>query len=457
MGEHDTFGEIVELPLQGWKQDALLGGLKKLRGAEKDYNSGKAFGGIYCDDKSIKTAINAAYCDFADSNGLYPGIFPALRKFELEVVRMTRGLLHGDAKVQGVMTTGGSETILLAIKAYKERGVKLGITEPEAVIPLTAHPAFAKGCNYFGVKFVGAAIDNVTGMVDLTDVRRKINRNTIFLVGSAPQFAHGVIDPITELGALASKHKIGLHVDACLGGFLLPFVQKLGYLKGIEWDFRVSGVTTMSADVHKYGYGPKGSSVCLFRDAELRKEMFFAWTEWCGGMYCSPSMTGSRSGGIIASTWATLMLLGEDGYLKLVSQGYESFLIVRDGINKIPGFKTLGNSNAACIAFQCTDGSPNKVYQVAAAMKEHFGWSLNYLQKPVACGLQVGTRSTFDPHEWLRNLQTSLEHVQKEPERYSGGLTQIYGMAANLGDRTVVGDLLKNYLDAMYETGPASK
>ncbi len=450
MGEHDEFGEQHELPASGWSEDKLLPALVKLRGAEKDYREGKAFGGIYCDDKKLKAAVNRAYCEFSDSNGLFPGVFPALKKFELEVVRMTARMLHGKpGAVQGVLSTGGSESILLCLKAYKERGLTLGIDEPEAVIPISAHPAFAKACSYFGIKFV-AARTLPDGRVDVEQVRSLINRNTVVLVCSAPSFSSGAIDPVAPMGQLALEHKIGLHVDLCLGGFLFPFWEKSGHLRKPEYDFRVPGVSSISADLHKYGFGPKGASVALFESAELREHMFFAWTEWSGGQYCSPSMTGSRAGGIIAAAWATMMLLGQDGYARISEDCWRAFVGFRDGIASIKGFRIVGDPDGCCIAFQCSEGPENKVYQVAAAMKKHFGWNFNYLQKPLAVGIQVGARHNIDPAEFCRDLEKSLAFVEADPVAYSGGLTQIYGMSANLADRAIVGDLLKKYLTEQY-------
>ena len=309
-----------------------------------------------------------------------------------------------------------------------------------------------KGCNYFGVKFVGANIDQKTGRVDLNDVRSKVNGNTVALVGNAPSFPHGVIDDIEGLSKIALKHNLGLHVDCCLGGFHLPFLEKLGHLrKEAKFDFRVAGVTTMSADIHKYGFGPKGSSCCLFRTAELRRHAFFAWTEWSGGMYASPSISGSRSGGIIAAAYTTLMVLGEEGYLKLVEEIWQTFSKVRDGIARIKGMELMGPPEACCIGFRCTDGPENKIYKVACCMKEKYGWNINYLQKPMCCGIQIGRRHDFDSDKFLTELQQAVDEVNADPEKYSGGLAQTYGTAAKLPDRDVVGDLLKVYLDETYK------
>lgn len=448
MGEFDEFGDLHALPEKGWKDSELLPRMLKLRGAEKDYQAGKAFGGIYYDDKQLKQAINQAYCHFADSNGLFPGIFPGLRKMELDIVRMARALMHGGKSVQGLLTTGGSESILLALKAYKEQGLKRGIDEPEALIPLSAHPAFAKACNYFGIKFVGCQV-GADGRVSLSDVRSKITRNTVLIVASSPNFASGTIDPVEDLAKLAVANKIGLHVDACLGGFLLPFLEQLGH-SSQKFDFRVKGVTSISTDIHKYGFGPKGSSVILFETDKLREDAFFSWTEWTGGMYCSPSMTGSRAGGIIAAAWATLMLLGRDGYLRIAEECWVSFDTLVKGIRNSRGFQLLGEPHACCVGFRCTEGPPTRIYQVAAALKKNYGWSVNYFQNPIACGVQIGSRRGFDSEQFCKDLQASLQLVEQHPEDYSGGLTQIYGMAANLGDRQVVGDLLKSYLTELY-------
>lgn len=188
-----------------------------------------------------------------------------------------------------------------------QRGRLNGISEPEAVVPISAHPAFAKACEFLSVKLV-LANTLPSGHVDVRQVRQLTTSNTVLIVGSAPQFAQGTIDDIASLATFAQSRDIGMHVDCCLGGFLLPWLVQLGHIDA-RFDFQLPGVTSISTDIHKYGFGAKGASVILFRNSEWRRLMFTAYTEWNGGMYCSPTMTGSRSGGVIASTYATLMLM----------------------------------------------------------------------------------------------------------------------------------------------------
>lgn len=235
-----------------------------MRGAESDFQTGRAFGGIYNDHAELNKMIVAAENIFHDSNGLFPTIFPGLRKMETEVIRMAANLLHGDANVVGSLTTGGTESILCAIKAYREKAEKeRGVTQPELIFPDTAHPAFAKGCDLFKVKMVIVPVRSSDRRVDPATIKAAITSNTIGIVASAPTYPHGVIDPIEEIGAIALASNLPFHVDACLGGFHLPFLQKLGLLNK-KFDFEVPGVTSMTADLHKYGMGPKGTAVLLY-------------------------------------------------------------------------------------------------------------------------------------------------------------------------------------------------
>ena len=255
-GKLDPFGRMEALPEEGLKAEKLLEGLREMRGEEKEYKTGKAFGGIYYDwkKKELKEAINSAYSIFSDSNGLYPRIFPALRKFEMECVRMAASLLNGDEETTGMMCSGGTESILMAIRSAKKIAEEKGVSKPELVAPCTAHPAFAKGCEYFGLKLVEVEVDN-EGQISMKEYEKLVNENTALLVASAPNFSQGAVEPIEEIGKLALKYSIPFHVDACLGGFLLPFLNEMG-LTNSKFDFSVEGVTSISTDIHKYGFAP---------------------------------------------------------------------------------------------------------------------------------------------------------------------------------------------------------
>ena len=315
------------LPEKGFSDGEIIAIMKSWREKETDYNAGKVFGGIYHKDQKKHELLNIVSTIYSDSNALYPTVFPGLRKFEAEVISMTVKMLSGDAKACGTMNSGGTESILMAMKAYRDRALELfGITKPEMIIPESAHAAFIKASHYFGIKLIRIPV-NKDGdcRVNLGQLKSAINRNTIVIVGSAPSFPHGVIDDIEEIGKLIkNKPHIGLHVDSCLGGFVLPFLKKIGDLTR-NFDFTVPEVTSISADIHKYGLGPKGSSVLLWRNEDYRKYQFFVYTDWCGGLYCSPSLQGSRAGSAIAASWATLMSYGEEGYTNVARRYNQTF------------------------------------------------------------------------------------------------------------------------------------
>jgi sphinganine-1-phosphate aldolase len=259
-------------------------------------------GGIYHGGSELLSLCTSVYGMFALSNPLHPEVFPFIRKMEAEVVRMTVNLFNGDENCCGTMTAGGTESILMAMKAYRDWGYSKVISMRDNIAASTAHAAFDKAAHYFQMKLVHIPVDQQTFRIDINAVKKAINKNTVVIVGSAPHFPQGIIDNIPALSEIAVKHRINLHVDSCLGGFLLPFIRRLGY-KTYDFDFSVAGVTSISADSHKYGYAPKGSSVVMYRNKELRHCQYFVAADWTGGIYASPSMPGSRPGGLIAATW----------------------------------------------------------------------------------------------------------------------------------------------------------
>jgi sphinganine-1-phosphate aldolase len=436
------------IPAKGLSSESVLQVLKSIRNVEKEYNGGAAFGGIYGDLEEQEEVLKQAYGIFFDSNGFYPRVFPTLRQMENEVVKMTINLLHGNDKCVGVMTNGGTESILLAVKAYKERAKDIhGITEPELLASIAVHPAVKKACDYFGVKFVEVPLASNL-QIDINALKAAINKNTILIVGSAPTFPHGVIDDIETLGQLGLKHNIPVHVDACVGAFLLPWLEKLGHLNR-KWDYRVPGVTSISADTHKYGFGPKGTSVICYSDAEYRKYQFFATTYWAGGFYVTPSVSGSRAGGLIASAWAGLVHMGEDGYLKGAQEMHRLFEELKDGINNIPGLRVIGPPEAANIAFVADHNESFDIMKVADAL-ETMGWKNSFrLRRPNGLLIQVGVRSKFDAQKYLDDLKKAVQLAKTHPEEIHG-LAKIYKDAA-LAPAPVVEGILAGYADALYQ------
>jgi len=345
----------------------------------------------------------------------------------------------------GSVTSGGSESILLAMKTHRDYfREKRGITAPEMVAPISAHAAFHKAAQYFNIKINVTPLDE-NFRADVAAMRAAITPNTIALVASAVNFPYGTIDPIDEIGALAEEHKINLHVDGCLGGYLLPWAEKLGAAVP-AFDFRVPGVSSMSCDTHKYGYAPKGTSVVLYRGQELRQHQYFTLADWPGGLYYSPTFSGSRPGGLSAACWASLVSVGEAGYLKATGSILDAVKKMHEGLLTIPGIKILGQPIGP-FAFGSDDVN---IYQVMDQLSAR-GWALTGLLNPAAIHVsptlrwaQPGVAERFVEH-----VRESEQYVRENPD-LEGGMAPIYGMAAAIPDRSFVHEMLRQVMDVYY-------
>jgi sphinganine-1-phosphate aldolase len=375
-------------------------------------------------------------------------MYPSATKFEGEIIAMTSDLLHGTSI--GVVTSGGSESLITALYSYREQArATRGVTRPNVVMPVTAHVALDKGSHWLDVEMRHAPL---TGdyVADVNAMAALIDDQTICLVGSAANYAHGLIDPIEEIGALAQSHGIGLHVDGCLGGWLLPWVERLGYDVPL-WDFRVPGVTTISADTHKYGYGLKGSSVLLYRDKDLRRRQYFAYPDWPGGLYVSPGFAGSRSGGILASTWAALLATGQSGYLAAADRIMRTATAIRDGIREIPELEVIGNP-LFLVAFKAAGDLD--IYLVNDALTAQ-GWRMNPLQLPPALHFCI-TRPNTQPgvaEAFLATLKGAVAYAteHKGEKARSGAM---YGFGGSPQSNALLKTLMAGFLDAMHEVAP---
>ncbi|MGC8837884.1 MAG: pyridoxal phosphate-dependent decarboxylase family protein [Anaerolineae bacterium] len=376
---------MVQLPSKGMSREEVLAALRAAREHDTRWHEGRAWCLVYHAGDDILDLLKEAYTLFFSENALNPMAFPSLRKFEAEVVAMTASLLGGDEETAGTMTSGGTESILMAVKTARDwaRAHRPEVDTPEMVLPTTAHPAFHKAAHYFGVRPVVVPVDRAF-RADVEAARRAITPRTVLLVGSAPTYPHGVVDPIADLAALAQEHGCLFHVDACVGGFMLPFVRKLGYPVP-DFDFRVPGVTSISVDLHKYAYAAKGASVVLYRTRALRRHQFSVYTDWPGGVYASPAMAGTRPGGSIAAAWAVLHYLGEEGYLALADTVMRATTRLREGIAAIPGLHILGEPAMSILAI----GSDRvDVYEVADELHLR-GWHLDRGQFPPSLHLTV--------------------------------------------------------------------
>ncbi|KAL2903858.1 Sphingosine-1-phosphate lyase [Bienertia sinuspersici] len=442
----------------GWRTELPAAGLgSRVIGIMKEEKKkdvawqGKCSGTIYIggtESEGHFSLINEACSMFAHTNPLHLDVFRSVVHYEAEVVAMTAALLGSKEKASGGeicgnMTSGGTESILMAMKSSRDyMRTKKGINQPEMIIPVSAHSAYDKAAQYFNIKLRRVPV-NKEFQADVKAIRRCINKNTILIVGSAPGYPHGIIDPIKELGQLAISFGICFHVDLCLGGFVLPFARKLGYPVP-PFDFTVQGVTSISIDVHKYGLAPKGTSVVLYRNHEIRKHQFVAVTEWSGGLYVSPTIAGSRPGGLIAGAWAAMMSLGEEGYLENTRQIMETSKKIQEGIKCIPELFVIGKPDMTIVAFA---SNIIDIFEVNDMMSSK-GWHLNALQRPNSLHICVTLQHVSVVDDFLKDLQDSVRTVKENPGPVSGGLAPIYGAAGRMPDRVMVQELLVNFMDS---------
>lgn len=394
----------MKIPSKGGTPEEILAKMKAAGANDARWRDGRVFSLVYYAGEEALALLKDAYMMYFSENGLNPSVFPSLRRFEAEVVAMTAHLLGGDAEVTGTMTAGGTESILMAVKTAKTfaQETRPEIKAPEMVVPLSAHPAFDKAAHYFGVKMIHTPLkDDLTADVEV--IKRALTPNTILMVGSAPAYPQGVMDPIAELSTLAREKNIWLHVDACVGGFMLPFVKKLGYPVP-PFDFSTPGVSSMSADIHKYGYAAKGASVVLYRTRALRKRQFFVYTEWPGGIYASPSVAGTRPGGAIAAAWAALNYFGEEGYLEITKETMETTRRLQEGINAIDGLKVLGAPVGTVFGI---GADTLDIYAVGDEMTLR-GWVLDRQQNPASLHLTVNRVHTPIVETFLTDLREAV-------------------------------------------------
>jgi glutamate/tyrosine decarboxylase-like PLP-dependent enzyme len=429
----------VRLPDTGLPRAAILEQLDALRERDCDWDGGKAFGYIYHAGDEVNGLVEEATRRFLHTNALSPAAFPSLKHLEADVLGMAADLLHGPGAV-GTVTTGGTESILLAVKSARDWGRARNVREPEMVLPASAHPAFDKAAHYFDVRAVRTPL-GADLRADVGAMRGAMSERTVLLAGSAPGFPHGVIDPIEEIAALATGRDVLCHVDACLGGYLLPFVERLGYPIP-RFDFRVPGVTSISADLHKYGYAAKGVSTLLYRDRDLRRHQFFVEVNWPGGIYASPGIAGARGGASLAAAWAVLHYLGAEGFLALARDAMTAARRIVDGIRAIPGLVVLGEPAMTVLAFRSDEVD---VFALGEAMWRR-GWVLDRQQLPPSLHMTVSPRHLGVVDAFLADLSACTEALRGRPPA-DGGAAAVYGMLAALPDRAAARAMVLDFLD----------
>jgi sphinganine-1-phosphate aldolase len=450
----EEYGVVRRFPETGRPRETVLAELHSMAEREDPFwKTGRCSGTMYCGDVDHYRFLNEAFALYSHVNVLQRDICPSATRFESEILAMALDLMHAEAVKEhhasetpcGSVTSGGTESIITALLAYRDEArAEKGIRDPQIILPVTAHPAFDKGAHLFGIDVVHAPIDPTTTLVDMDFVRAHVNDRTIALVGSAGNYPYGTIDPIEELSALAVEKGIGLHVDGCLGGFVLPWGQALGYDIPV-FDFRLPGVTTISADTHKYGYGLKGASTLLYRNEALRRHQYFLATDWPGGKYASPGIAGSRSGGLLAATWASMVSLGREGYLKYARAIFETAFAMQDSVRRHPELRILGKPTF-CFSFAA---EPFDIYHVNDFMKAK-GWRFNGQQYPNAIHMcvtrpqtQPGVAASFD-----EDLTAAVAYA-KNPEHPTPKSAAVYGgVPKDMPEmRQMVAQFMTSFLD----------
>ena len=453
----DAYTTYLRLPETGRDKEDIIAEMNALKSQEESkWKDGFVSGAVYHGDEAHIDFLNRVYNINSQANPLHTDVWPSITKYEAEVVSMTANMLNGDKvtedpdlddEVCGVVSSGGTESILLAMKTYRDwaRDMK-GISKPEMIVPVTAHAAFDKAAQYFNIKMIRIPVD-ADFKADVAKTRDAVTPNTIVIVGSAPSFPHGTIDPIEALSELAREADIGFHTDACLGGFILPWAEKLGYDIPL-FDFRLPGVTSISVDTHKYGYAAKGSSVILYRSIELRRYQFYTTTDWPGGLYLSPTFAGSRAGALSATAWAAMVAIGEQGYLQIAKKILETAEVIKKGIQEIPELHILGDP-LWDIAFS---SETLNIYRIMDIMGEK-KWSLNGLQNPAGVHICLTHRHTQAglAEKFIADLNDAVAEVKADPDKETDGVGRLYGMSANIPIKGVMDAFLKRYMDLVYK------
>lgn len=439
-------GDIdMQIPLTGRPTEDVLTELRAKGEGDTDWRGGKVFSLVYHAGEKHEQLLLDAHELYASANLLNPMAFKSLKQMETELVEMAGRLFHCSGAV-GAVTSGGTESLLVMVAAYRDRArrERPWIRRPQLVVPSTIHPAFDKAAHYFGVELKKVPVGDDL-RANVRAMEKAIGWRTIGLAASAPQYPHGVIDPIAELGQLAQRKGLPLHVDACVGGFMLPWIEKLGRPLP-KWDFRVPGVTSISADLHKYGYCAKGASLLLWRSIDQMRYQFFVATDFPGGIYASPTMLGTRPGGPVAAAWAAMQTLGVEGYLALTKKALDAADALRRGIALVPGLVLMGEGHATIVSFAAIKLD---IYAIADRLEAR-GWTCDRQHRPASLHLTVTANHGPIVDEYLRDLAAAVDEVRKDPSLAKAGSAPMYGMAGRMPVRRLVASQVRKVFANMY-------
>lgn len=442
----------MKIPERGTSRDELVARMEKYRRTDGNAASARLFSLVYSTRPDVLEVAKDAYMRFFSENALNPMTFPSLRRFESEVIGMAQDLFHAPEGSAGTMSSGGSESLLLAVKTARDwaRAERPNVREPEMLIPISAHPALMKAAHMCGLTPVVVPMRSDFA-ADVEAAKALMTDRTILVVGSAPQYPHGVMDPIPELAALAESRGVLCHIDGCIGGFMLPWVEKLGY-EVPPWDFRVRGVTSISADLHKYGFGAKGASTVLYRTRALRRYQHFVHADWPGGLFGSPSVLGTRPGGAIAAAWAVMNYLGEEGYLDLARRAMAATTKIAHGVAETPGVRILGKPVMTLLAIGTEPvtegphaGKELDLYVLGDRLQER-GWRMDRGQSPPSLHLTVSPAHDALAETFIADLRECSAEILASDVQAEGSAA-MYGMLGKLPDRGVVREALLDFME----------
>ena len=409
----------MALPDEGISPEKIFAHLDELKHDDVRWRDGRAFTLVYYGGEDLLAVAEEAYRRYSSENALNTDAFPSVRTLQAEVVGFVGDWLQAGADGAGFMTSGGTESILMAVKAARERGRKeFGITEPNIVLATSAHAAFEKGCYYFGLESRRVAV-GPDWRADVGAMEAAIDDNTVLLVGSAPQYPQGVIDPITEIAALAQAREINCHVDACMGGVTLTYLARLGE-NVPAWNFAVPGVTSISVDLHKYGYAAKGASVIMHRNKKLRGYQTFVTDNWLGGVYGSSGVLGTKGGGSMAAAWAVMRYLGNDGYMRVTAAARKACLELAAAVGDIPELVLRAEPDATLLAIGAADDNQLDVFAVADALWRR-GWYVDRQGPPPSLHCTVSVVHDGKIDAFVSDLRASLDEVTQARQHGSQG------------------------------------
>jgi sphinganine-1-phosphate aldolase len=401
--------QIMPLPATGMSRVEIFEQLESFATGDVRWREGRAFTLAYSAGPEVLEVAADAYRRFASENALNTDAFPSLKRIQTDVVDIVGGWCAGGSDSAGFMTTGGTESILLAVKAARERfRAERGISIPNVVLPTSAHAAFEKACHYFGLESRRIPVLD-DWRADVAAMSAAIDENTVLVVGSAPQYPQGVIDPIADIAALALAADINCHVDACMGGVTLTYLARLGH-DIPPWNFEVPGVTSISVDLHKYGYTSKGAGVLMHRTKRLRNYQTFVTDNWLGGLYGSSGVLGTKSGGAMSAAWAVMHYLGDDGYLRVTAAARQACEQLAAAVEATPELRLLAQPDTTLLSFVAVRPDVLDVNAVADALWRR-GWYVDRQGPPASLHCMVNAVHEGRIDSFVDDLRASIAEV----------------------------------------------